>query len=268
MPLLSVRNLQTRFATDRGTVRAVDGVSFDLEEGEVLGLVGESGSGKSVTALSIMRLVPEPPGHVIADALSFDGTDLLRLSEAQAREVRGAAMAMIFQDPMRSLNPVLTIGRQITEVLRRHQRLDLAGGTTARHRVAGDRRHPSRRTAPHGLSAPILRRHAPEGDDRHRAVVQSPTAHRRRGDDGARRHHPGADHRPGEAPDARARHGRDLDQPRPRRDRRPVRPGERDVRRAKSWNRARSGSCSIAPATATRSASWGRHRASTAARGG
>jgi oligopeptide transport system ATP-binding protein len=124
MPLLSVRNLQTRFATDRGTVRAVDGVSFDLEEGEVLGLVGESGSGKSVTALSIMRLVPEPPGHVIANALSFDGTDLLRLSEAQAREVRGAAMAMIFQDPMRSLNPVLTIGRQITEVLRRHQRLD------------------------------------------------------------------------------------------------------------------------------------------------
>jgi oligopeptide transport system ATP-binding protein len=123
MPLLSVRNLKTRFATDRGTVRAVDGVSFDLEEGEVLGLVGESGSGKSVTALSIMRLVPEPPGHVIADALSFDGTDLLRLSEAQAREVRGAAMAMIFQDPMRSLNPVLTIGRQITEVLRRHQRL-------------------------------------------------------------------------------------------------------------------------------------------------
>jgi oligopeptide transport system ATP-binding protein len=124
MPLLAVRNLTTRFATDRGTVRAVDGVSFDLEEGEVLGLVGESGSGKSVTALSIMRLVPEPPGEVRADAMAFDGLDLMRLSEAEVREVRGARMAMVFQDPMRSLNPVLTIGRQVTEVLRRHENLD------------------------------------------------------------------------------------------------------------------------------------------------
>jgi len=133
MPLLSVRNLQTRFATDRGTVRAVNGVSFDLAEGEVLGLVGESGSGKSVTALSIMRLVPEPPGQVTADAITLDGTDLLRLSEAEAREIRGSRMAMIFQDPMRSLNPVLTIGRQITEVLHRHQKL--AGAATRRRAV-------------------------------------------------------------------------------------------------------------------------------------
>jgi len=132
MPLLSVRDLRTRFATDRGTVRAVDGVSFDLEEGEVLGLVGESGSGKSVTALSIMRLVPEPPGQVRADQLMFDGIDLLRLSEAEAREVRGARLAMVFQDPMRSLNPVLTIGRQVTEVLRRHEKL---GAAAARKRA-------------------------------------------------------------------------------------------------------------------------------------
>ena len=132
MPLLSVRNLKTRFATDRGIVRAVNGVSFDLEEGEILGLVGESGSGKSVTALSIMRLVPEPPGKVTADAMTLDGTDLLGLSEAQAREVRGSSMAMIFQDPMRSLNPVLTIGRQITEVLHRHQKL---AGAAARRRA-------------------------------------------------------------------------------------------------------------------------------------
>jgi len=124
MPLLAVRNLRTRFATDRGTVRAVDGVSFDLAEGEVLGLVGESGSGKSVTALSVMRLVPEPPGQVMADSMSFDGIDLLRLTEAQARAVRGASMAMVFQDPMRSLNPVLSIGRQLVEVLQRHQKLD------------------------------------------------------------------------------------------------------------------------------------------------
>src|SRR4030088_1956943 len=126
MPLLSVRNLQTRFATDRGIVRAVNGVSFDLEEGEILGLDGESGSGKSVTALSIMRLVPEPPGKVTAGAITLEGTVLLGLSEAQAREVRGSSMAMIFQDPMRSLNPVLTIGRQITEVLHRHQKLACA----------------------------------------------------------------------------------------------------------------------------------------------
>ncbi|WP_422016647.1 ABC transporter ATP-binding protein [Reyranella sp.] len=124
MSLLRVRNLHTRFATDRGDVRAVNGVSFDLEEGEILGLVGESGSGKSVTALSIMRLVPEPPGHIAADSLAFDGRELLGLSEAEMREERGSSMAMIFQDPMRSLNPVLTIGRQITEVLRRHQKLD------------------------------------------------------------------------------------------------------------------------------------------------
>jgi oligopeptide transport system ATP-binding protein len=132
VPLLSVRNLRTRFATDRGVVRAVDGISFDLEEGEILGLVGESGSGKSVTALSVMRLVPEPPGHVAAESLAFDGRELLALPEAEMREARGASMAMIFQDPMRSLNPVLTIGRQLVEVLRRHQKLD---GAAARRRA-------------------------------------------------------------------------------------------------------------------------------------
>jgi oligopeptide transport system ATP-binding protein len=132
MSLLRVRNLHTRFATDRGDVRAVNGVSFDLEEGEILGLVGESGSGKSVTALSIMRLVPEPPGRISADSLAFDGRELLALSEAEMREERGSSMAMIFQDPMRSLNPVLTIGRQITEVLRRHQKLD---GRAAKRRA-------------------------------------------------------------------------------------------------------------------------------------
>ena len=132
MALLSARNLRTRFATDRGEVHAVDGVSFDLAEGEILGLVGESGSGKSVTALSVMRLVPEPPGRIAADSLTFDGTEILALSEAEMREIRGSSMAMIFQDPMRSLNPVLTIGRQLTEVLRRHQKMD---GAAARRRA-------------------------------------------------------------------------------------------------------------------------------------
>src|SRR5579872_6457868 len=132
MALLRVRNLQTRFATDRGVVRAVDGVSFEVAEGEVLGLVGESGSGKSVTALSVMRLVPEPPGRVVADEVALEGRNLLDLPEKDMREVRGARMAMVFQDPMRSLNPVLTIGRQLVEVLRRHQKLD---GRAARRKA-------------------------------------------------------------------------------------------------------------------------------------
>ncbi len=126
MALLEVRNLRTRFRTDRGTTTALDGVSFDLAEGEVLGLVGESGSGKSVTALSVMGLVPQPPGEVTADAIRFDGMDLLRATKRQMRDLRGDRMAMIFQDPMRCLNPVLTIGRQITEALRRHRGLDSA----------------------------------------------------------------------------------------------------------------------------------------------
>jgi oligopeptide transport system ATP-binding protein len=132
MSLLRVRNLQTHFDTDQGVVRAVDGVTFDVAEGEILGLVGESGSGKSVTALSIMRLVPEAQGRISADEITFDGMDLLRLDEVAVREIRGAKIGMIFQDPMRSLNPVLTIGRQVTEVLRRHQKMD---GASARRRA-------------------------------------------------------------------------------------------------------------------------------------
>ena len=124
MPLLEVENLRTRFASGQGTARAVDGVSFTLDEGEVVALVGESGSGKSVTALSIMRLIREPPGRVEATRLRFEGIDILRASQRTIRSIRGSRMAMIFQDPMRSLNPVLTVGRQLTETLRRHLGLD------------------------------------------------------------------------------------------------------------------------------------------------
>jgi len=119
-PLLRVRNLRTHFDTDDGVVRAVDGVSMDLMEGEIRGIVGESGSGKSVTALSIMRLLPSPPAHITADEIAFRGRDIARLSRAAARGLRGPEMAMVFQDPMKSLNPVLTIGRQLTEALREH----------------------------------------------------------------------------------------------------------------------------------------------------
>ncbi len=118
--LLEVRNLQTRFYTNEGVVKAVDGVSFHLEEGEVLGLVGESGCGKSVSALSIMRLIPNPPGRIIGGQAIFEGQDLLALSEAEMRQVRGSRISMIFQEPMTSLTPVLSIGRQLRESLELH----------------------------------------------------------------------------------------------------------------------------------------------------
>jgi oligopeptide/dipeptide ABC transporter ATP-binding protein len=118
--LLQVDNLKTYFFLMRKTVKAVDGVSFDVHEGEAVALVGESGSGKSVVALSIMRLVSDPPGRVIGGRVFFEGNDLLALSGSEMRRIRGHRMAMIFQEPMNSLNPLLTIGRQLTEALELH----------------------------------------------------------------------------------------------------------------------------------------------------
>jgi oligopeptide/dipeptide ABC transporter ATP-binding protein len=130
--LLEVRNLATRFATADGYVQAVDGVSFHIDEGEILGLVGESGCGKSVTSLSVMRLIPNPPGEITDGQVLFEGTDLQQISEREMRRVRGGSIGMIFQEPMTSLNPVLTIGRQITEAFEIH--LDLKG-KAARNRA-------------------------------------------------------------------------------------------------------------------------------------
>ena len=123
MALLEVENLQTHFRTPDGVNRAVDGVSFYVEEGETLAIVGESGCGKSVTAMSILRLIPEPPGK-IAGALRFEGCDLMTLDDRAMRAIRGNDISMIFQEPMTSLNPVLSIGRQLGETLRLHQGLD------------------------------------------------------------------------------------------------------------------------------------------------
>jgi oligopeptide transport system ATP-binding protein len=122
--LLSVKGLQTQFFTEDGIVKAVDGVDYDLEEGETLGLVGESGCGKSVSALSILRLIPNPPGRVVAGEVMFEGQDLLKLTESEMRHIRGNRISMVFQEPMTSLNPILTIGRQITEPLELHMSLN------------------------------------------------------------------------------------------------------------------------------------------------
>ena len=120
MALLEVKGLRTQFFTQDGVVNAVNGVSFYVEEGETLGIVGESGCGKSVSVLSVMRLIPQPPGKIVDGEVMFDGRDLLKVNEDEIRSVRGNKIAMIFQDPMTSLNPVLTIGRQIGEVLELH----------------------------------------------------------------------------------------------------------------------------------------------------
>ncbi|MBC5806881.1 MAG: ABC transporter ATP-binding protein [Candidatus Eremiobacter antarcticus] len=121
MALLAVNGLEVTFKTEDGIVRAVNGLSFSLEPGETLGIVGESGSGKSVTALSIMRLIAMPPGRIDAGSIEFDGEDLLQVGEPQMRQIRGNKISMIFQDPMTSLNPVLTVGDQIAEVITLHQ---------------------------------------------------------------------------------------------------------------------------------------------------
>ena len=118
--LLEIENLQTQFFTSAGTVRAVDGISYSVEAGEVVALVGESGCGKSVSALSILRLIPNPPGRIVGGSIRFKGTDLLQLSDPEIRAVRGRRIAMVFQEPMTSLNPVLTIGLQLTETLTHH----------------------------------------------------------------------------------------------------------------------------------------------------
>ncbi|MCL8489288.1 MULTISPECIES: ABC transporter ATP-binding protein [Bradyrhizobium] len=125
MPLLEVENLQVHFRTPTGINRAVDGVSFHVDPGETLAIVGESGCGKSVTSMSMMRLIPEPPGK-IAGSIRLEGRDILALSDREMRALRGNDISMIFQEPMTSLNPVLTVGRQIGETLRLHQGLDQA----------------------------------------------------------------------------------------------------------------------------------------------
>ncbi len=123
-PLLEVKDLHTEFRTGAGLVRAVDGISYSVEAGETVAIVGESGSGKSVSALSVLRLIPDPPGRITQGEICFAGRDIMQLSDVEMREIRGGDIGMVFQEPMTSLNPVLTIGRQITETLEQHRGMD------------------------------------------------------------------------------------------------------------------------------------------------
>ena len=118
--LLEIENLRTQFYTSSGVVAAVDGVTYDVEEGETVAVVGESGSGKSVSALSVLRLIPDPPGKIVDGEIRFQGRDLLKLSDDEIRHVRGKEISMVFQEPMTSLNPVLSIGVQLTENMQHH----------------------------------------------------------------------------------------------------------------------------------------------------
>jgi oligopeptide transport system ATP-binding protein len=127
--LLEVKGLETRFFTQDGIVKAVNGISYHLDEGETLAIVGESGCGKSVGVLSLLRLIPQPPGKVTGGEVLFQGKDLLKMTDEEIRQVRGNRIAMIFQDPMTSLNPVLTIGFQVSEALRLHMGMDRAAAT-------------------------------------------------------------------------------------------------------------------------------------------
>ena len=192
-PLLEIRGLKTHFATDDGMVQAVDGVDLTIARGETLGVVGESGCGKTVTALSVLKLIAMPPGRIVAGQILWQGRDLVPLPTEEMNDIRGKEIAIIFQEPMTSLNPVYTVGEQIAEVVRRHEGL---GRRAALDKTVDMLRlvqipNPQRRVHdyPHQFS----------GGMRQRVmiamalVLQSQAPDRRRADHRARRHHPGAD---------------------------------------------------------------------------
>jgi ABC-type dipeptide/oligopeptide/nickel transport system ATPase component len=267
-PLLEVRELRTWFDTDRGLFKAVDGISFDVGRGRTVGLVGESGCGKSVTSLSLMGLVPSAAGPGQRAMRSASRARRARPVAEERRMLRGGRMSMVFQEPMTSLNPVHTIGRQIVEAMRAHSGHVGAGGARARHRSAGAGAHPVGRAALRRLPAPSVGRHAPAGDDRHGAGLRTGAADRRRADHRARRDHPGADPRTAARPAAAPGHGDPDHHPRPRRDRRTGRRGDRDVRRPDRRERTGAMRCSTIRSIRTPSACSARSRAWTSSANG
>ena len=247
--LLKVDDLRMHFHTRDGVVKAVDGVSYELELGGTLGIVGESGSGKSVHALTMMRLVPMPPGRVEGGDVLFKGRSLIHMSDDEIRHVRGNEIAMIFQDPMTSLNPVYRVGRQIAEPLMVHRGASKTRGVGQGGRDAAPGGHPEPGDPGARLPSPVLGRDAPARDDRDGVGLRPRHPHRRRADDCARRDHPGADHRAdAEAPGA-DRLGDHHDHARPGRRGRRRGPGIGHVRR--QGGRVRAGRRGVLPAACT-----------------
>ena len=189
---LDVQDLSTTLFTRRGEMKAVDGLSLAVGAGETVALVGESGCGKSLSALSIMRLLPDPPARIVGGAVKLNGRDIVPVSEETMLDIRGKEIGMIFQDPMSSLNPVATVEKQIAEVLTDPHRPRPRPGARPRPRAAGAGRHARRGAAARRLSAPALGRHVPARGDRHGDRLQPLGADRRRADHGARRHGAGA----------------------------------------------------------------------------
>ena len=214
-PILEVKDLQTYFFTRTGTVKAVDGVSFELYPGETLGVVGESGSGKSMTALSIMGLVPGPAGRAVGGQILYNGEDLLQKSAAEMRAIRGREICMILQDPMTSLNPVYTVGNQVIETLRQGSQNRSTGIRARAIELLEKVKIPSPEVRfsnfPHQMSGGMRQR--------------------RRGHHVPGRHHPVSVPRPPPGVAAGYRHGHHVHHPRLRHRRQDVRPRRRDVRR-------------------------------------
>ena len=175
--LLEVKDLSVAFRQGGKTTLAVDHVSFSINKGETLALVGESGSGKSVSALSILKLLPYPPAEHPSGSINFNGQELLDADERDLRKVRGNDITMIFQEPMTSLNPLHSVERQIGEILEVHQDLGGAQGAPADHQPSDQGRHPRSGNATAGFSASIVRRAAAARHDRHGARQQSRPAH-------------------------------------------------------------------------------------------
>ena len=248
--VLEVRDLHTHFFLRRGVVKAVDGVSFSLKRGEVLGLVGESGCGKSLTALSLMRLLPKGGARTIKGEVLLGGENILERTPAEMREIRGRRISMVLQDPQTSLNPVFSIGDQLREaIVRRRKGASLA--EIMKEAVAALRRveiaAPEQRIGQY--PAPDERRHEAARGRRHRHQRRARGAHRRRADHRARRHHPAAVPEAAEAPAGRDRHGDPVHHPRFRRGRPHVRPRGGDV--CRPHRRMRAGAADLRGAAAS-----------------
>ena len=177
--VLTIEDLRTHFYTDEGIARAVDGVSLSIKKNGTLGLVGESGCGKSMTALSVLRLVPTPPGRIVAGRILLAGKEILTLSEIEMRALRGRLASMIFQEPMTSLNPVFTIGMQVVEAVRIHTDMGRADARRIALELPGKGGHTrgSRKDGP--VSPPALRGYEAARDDRYGPLPQAGPTHRR-----------------------------------------------------------------------------------------